>query len=59
MPVKSVIQFALLAVALNNVSVRDDLSVGYTHKTNGMQAKAIHPDRVASGGDPPYISSDQ
>jgi hypothetical protein len=30
-----------------------------THKTNGIHAKASHPDRVASGGELPYMMSDQ
>jgi len=30
-----------------------------TYKTNGIQASAIHPDRVASAGELPYISLGQ
>jgi len=32
---------------------------GSTYKTNGMQASANQPDRVAKGGEPPNFSSTQ
>lgn len=59
-PVTSVTQLALLAVALRDISTVDEYR--YTpvaYKTNGIHARASHPDLVANGGEPPYMSVDQ
>lgn len=51
-PVRSVIQFVLLAVALWTVSSFHG-NEWRTYKTKGMHAKAIHPDLVPRGGELP------
>lgn len=55
MPVKSVIQLDLLAVALWKISIRMNACwvVWAAYKTKGMHARAIHPDLVPNGGEPP------
>jgi hypothetical protein len=57
--VTNVIQFTLVAVALLQLVVKKFEWVRDAYKTNGIHASAIQPDLVASGGEPPYISSDQ
>jgi hypothetical protein len=59
MPVRSVIQFAFVAVALEGLALRRVHIARLTYKTNGMHASAIQPDLVASAGEPPYIMSGQ
>jgi hypothetical protein len=54
-PVNNVIQFVLLAVALDAVSVLEASSrlMYQSHKTNGMHARLSQPDLVASAGESP------
>lgn len=58
-PVIKVIQFVLVAVALADISMSKRGHVLGTYKTNGIHARLIQPDLVASGGEPPNISSTQ